>query len=253
MRIQDEEPLVPGFLGPPPGVPDRLVDRPAVLSGMVRTLRARDRLVAVTGPGGAGKSTLAARACADRRVRRAFRDGIVWLDAGPARDPVTLLATLAHRIGLSGAAGFADAEQAREQLSGALRSRRLLIALDNVHDRASLDAFAGLSATCPVLFTSRFTDLAAIVKATEIPVGALTAGQSLDLLNQSSGTTASLGSAGVRVLCAGAGHLPLGVALAGGMVSRGRSFAGVLDAIEQAPGPAGPGLDPAEDPGGGHE
>ena len=235
MGRQVEEQAIPGFLGPPPSAPILLVERPDVLSGMVRVVRDRGQRIAITGPGGAGKSTLAAQVCADRRVRRAFRDGIVWLDAGPGRDPLSLLATLAHRIGLSKvAAGFAAVEQARDQVSAALRDRRLLIALDNVHEQATIDAFTGLSATSTVLFTTRFAELAAAAKATEVRVGPLTAGQSLELLHRSAGFAAAPALAGARALCASTGQLPLGVALAAGMAAGGRTFASVLTAIERA-------------------
>jgi hypothetical protein len=74
-----------GFIGAPPQLPARLVQRPDLLAAVVAALRTQGRAVALIGIGGAGKSTLAAQACAHRRVRRAFRDGITWLDAGPGR------------------------------------------------------------------------------------------------------------------------------------------------------------------------
>ena len=74
---------------------DRLVQRPDLLARIVGALRTRERLVAVTGTGGTGKSSLAAQACTDRQVRKTFRDRIAWLDVGSQRDPVLLLAALA--------------------------------------------------------------------------------------------------------------------------------------------------------------
>jgi len=207
---------------------------------MVRTLRARERLVAVTGAAGAGKSTLASQACADRSVRRAFREGIAWLEAGRHQDPAALLASLAHHLGLSdAAAGFAAVEQGREQLGPALRGRRLLIVVDNVRERAPVDALADLAPTGTVLFTTRVPELAAVVKATEIQVGAFSREQSLELLGHCTGRDpASLpGTAGA--LCALVGDLPMGVALAGGVASYGRPFRDALNAIERAPARAG--------------
>jgi hypothetical protein len=74
---------VQGFLGAPPKMPapDRLVERPDLSAAVVAALPAEDGPVALTGIGGAGKSTLAAGACGDRRVRRRFRDGLTWLEA----------------------------------------------------------------------------------------------------------------------------------------------------------------------------
>ena len=54
-----------GFLGAPPKMPDRrrLVSRPDLSQKIAQALRAGDRLVALTGMAGTGKSTLAAEAC----------------------------------------------------------------------------------------------------------------------------------------------------------------------------------------------
>ena len=80
------------WAGKPPGRADALLPQvPAVagwvgraeLAQVVSALTAAGSgAVAVTtglvGTGGFGKTTLAAKACQDRRVRRRFRGGIVW-------------------------------------------------------------------------------------------------------------------------------------------------------------------------------
>jgi hypothetical protein len=73
-----------GFLGTPPGVPKKLIARRDLAQVIVGGLRQRPRTIALIGIGGAGKSTLAAIAITDRRTRRRFRDGVTWLEAGPA-------------------------------------------------------------------------------------------------------------------------------------------------------------------------
>ena len=73
-----------GLPGGQPQTPARLVERPDLLDGIARALGTRERLVAVAGVAGAGKSTLARQACGARQVQRVFRDGIAWLEAGPA-------------------------------------------------------------------------------------------------------------------------------------------------------------------------
>src|SRR6516165_9139259 len=103
-----------GFSGAQPQLPARLVERPDRREALVRALCSRDRLVAVTGAGGAGKSILARQACATRQVQRAFRDGIAWLEAGPGRHPLVLLADLADSLELpSASADFSTEEQGR--------------------------------------------------------------------------------------------------------------------------------------------
>lgn len=80
--------------------------------------------MALTGMGGAGKSTLAAGACGDRRVRRRFRDGErTWLEAGPGQDPVVLLGDLVRRLGLpESESGFTTMVQGRDKIAAELVS-----------------------------------------------------------------------------------------------------------------------------------
>src|SRR5271165_4470694 len=183
MSRQGETLEFQGFLGAQFCLPSRLVERPELLTEIVDALRARYGLVAVTGAGGAGKSTLAALACLDRRVRRHYRDGIAWLEASPGQDPVELLATLAHRLGMSRTAmSFATVEQGRKLLQPMLLGKRLLVAVDNVSERPLLDAVRDLTPACTVLFTTRLPELAGMVKASQIVVDRLSHDQSLELL-----------------------------------------------------------------------
>ena len=216
---------------------DRLIERPELLNEIVRALRASPGLVAVTGPGGAGKSTLAAQACRDRRVRRHYRDGIAWLEASRGQDPVELLATLAHRLGMPHEAScFATVEQGRELLKPMLLGKRLLIAVKNVSERPLLDIFRDLIPAGTVLFTTHLAELAEAVKATDIHVDSLTQEQSLELLGRWTGQDPATLPQEAEILCARSGNLPLCVALAGGMVASGRSFMMALDSISQFPG-----------------
>jgi WD40 repeat protein len=226
-----------GFLGPELCLPDRLVERPELLTEISEALRARYGLVAVTGIGGAGKSSLAALACLDRRVRRHYRDGIAWLEASAGQDPVELLATLAHRLGVPDAAtSFATVEQGRKLLQPMLLGKRLLIAVDNVSERPLLDAVRDLTPTCTVLFSTRRAELAAMVKATQIVVDRLSQDQSLELLGGWTGQDPATLQLEARQLCAESGEMPLSVALAGGMVANGSSFILALDSVKQFPG-----------------
>ena len=159
--------------------------------------------MALVGIGGGGKTTLAAQACADREVRRAFRDGIAWLEAGPGKHPEALLADLAVCLDLDNAAiSFGTKEQGREQLSAALRGKRTLIAIDNVCEARQLDVLTGLAPKGTVMFSTRLAELARPVKAEEILVDELTPDQAMELLgrwtNQAPRNTAGRRSGAVR-------------------------------------------------------
>jgi WD40 repeat protein len=225
-----------GFLGERPPLPLILVERPYLRAEIVRAVRAGERPVAVTGIGGAGKSILAAQACSDRLVRRRFRHGIIWLDAGSVQDPVALLADLARRLGLAdAAAGFTTMGQGREKLMAVLRRKRVLVAVDNVQGRGPLDALIGLAPKGTVVFTTRVAGLANTVGATPVRVDKLTQEQSMELLCHWAGQAPAAlpDTARARALCTRVGNLALGVAMAGAMAAGGRSFADVLALIEQ--------------------
>ena len=229
-----------------------------------RALRPGPVPVALIGIGGVGKSTLAAAACRLRRVRRRFRDGITWVEYGPGQDPLVLLADLARRIGLpEQESRFATVPQGRDRIGEVLRGKRFLIALDNVWERAPLDAVMGLVPAGAVMFTSRQADLALTFSAIRITVDELTQDQALALLSRWIGRSggelapqaqtlrirvASLARAitsrwssqapgdlppEARTLCTRVGNLALGVAMAGAMVAQGRSIPNVLALIEE--------------------
>ena len=225
-----------GFLGAPPKMPGpgRLVGRPDLLETAVAALRAENGPVALTGIGGAGKSTLAAAACEDRRVRRRFRDGMTWLEAGAGHDPVSLLGDLARRLGLpESKSGFTTVVQGRDEIAGALRDKRMLVVVDNVWDRGPLDALVGLAPGWAVLFTTRLPELAVTFGAIHIRVDELTQPQALELLGRWTGRVPIQLPASARTLCTRVGNLALGVAMTGAMVAQGRSFADVAALVEQ--------------------
>jgi WD40 repeat protein len=236
-----------GFLGAPPKMPDpqRLVSRPTLSQQVAEALRVGGGTVALTGIGGAGKSTLAAGACLDRRVGRRFRDGVTWLEASPGQDPVALLAGLGRRLGLpKSKSGFTTVKKGRDEIANVLRGKRMLIGVDNVSEPEPLEALTGLAPGCTVLFTTRRADLATTHSTTTIPVDKLTSEEALELLGRWAGQAPTELPA-AQALCARVGNLALGVAMAGAMVAQGRFFSDVLALIEQDPARVHADLDPA--------
>jgi predicted ATPase/class 3 adenylate cyclase len=78
------------------------------------------RLVTLTGPGGAGKTRLALQVAAE--LSDEFPDGVYFVPLAPLRDATMATATIADAIGL----------QPDDDLVGALRSKRMLLVLDNL-------------------------------------------------------------------------------------------------------------------------
>ncbi|MFF3678434.1 BTAD domain-containing putative transcriptional regulator [Streptomyces sp. NPDC002120] len=119
-------------------------------------------VVTITGPGGAGKTELAAR-IADRVARR-FPDGPLFADlrAGglvPA-GPGPLLAHLLRALGIPSARIPADPDQRAALYRSALAGRRVLVVLDGARDAAQVLPLLPGTPGSAVLVTTRSRALA---------------------------------------------------------------------------------------------
>ena len=111
--------------------------------------------VGLHGFGGAGKTTLARLLCADAELRRACRDGMLWVPLGKnPPDARTQIADLV--VALSGSSeGCLTLAGARAQLQEALAGRRLLVVIDDIWDEAHARELLQASAACARLLTTR--------------------------------------------------------------------------------------------------
>ncbi len=137
-----------------PVPPTPLVGRERETAALVTLLRRADvRLVTLSGPGGTGKTRLALQAAA--ALLDDFADGSFFVNLAPIGDPDLVATTIAHTLGVSEGAG----RPVEESLGAFLRTRRLLLLLDNFEQ--VLDAapvVARLLAAAPglkLLVTSR--------------------------------------------------------------------------------------------------
>ena len=136
-----------------PAPPNRLIGREPELAELDALLRSEEvRMLVLTGAGGSGKTRLALEAA--RRAASAYVGGAAFVDLAPLRDPRDLLAAIATAIGVPEQPG-----DQLETLAAALRSRELLLVVDNVeHLREATPIFVQLLARAPrltLLVTSR--------------------------------------------------------------------------------------------------
>jgi predicted ATPase len=118
----------------------------------VAALVVDERMVTLTGAGGAGKTRLALEAA--RRVKDSFPDGVVFVDLSPVLHPDLVATAVIGTLGLD-----ASATSAAERLQHHLAQRAMLLLLDNFEQILDAAPFVGrLVESCPhlhALATSR--------------------------------------------------------------------------------------------------
>ncbi|MFT4040951.1 MAG: hypothetical protein QM692_22400, partial [Thermomicrobiales bacterium] len=132
----------------------RLIGRDAeVAAARARLLDDRVPLLTLTGPGGVGKTRLAAAIAAG--VGAHARDGAAFVPLAPVRDPALVLPVIARALGVPDHPGV----PVEVALADALRERRMLLVLDNLEQVAgAAPALGRLLEACPglqMLATSR--------------------------------------------------------------------------------------------------
>ncbi|MFE2424879.1 NB-ARC domain-containing protein [Streptomyces hokutonensis] len=166
--IQERVPAVADDPPPPPpaAVPGWFVDREqtrATVRAVCRYRRAVGITTSLWGAGGFGKTTMATAVCADRSVRRRFRQRIYPVTIGrDVRGRAAIAAKLAEvtRFITGDTTEFDDPDLAGAHLGRLLDTRpRTLLLLDDVWEREQLTPFLHGGRRCVRLVTTRNPDL----------------------------------------------------------------------------------------------
>lgn len=195
----------------------------------------RPATVAISGPGGVGKTSLAIHVA--HRVRAAYPDGQLYIDMqghlGPVVDPADIVSGFLRDFGFDGAVIPESAADRERMYRSVLAERKVLILVDNAaaagHVRPLLPGGPG----CSVLVTSR-PPLAGLDAAAFVRLESLPAASALALLTGIVGTQrcGRERDAAQRIvtLC---GQLPLAVRLAGARLAASEStpLARMADAL----------------------
>jgi predicted ATPase/class 3 adenylate cyclase/DNA-binding CsgD family transcriptional regulator len=200
----------------------------------VRQLLSDNRLVTLTGAGGAGKTRLAVEITA--RIAPEFRDGVWYVDLAPITHPGVVPVTVARALGLPDQPG----RSTMDTLLRFVAERQLLILLDNCEHLldASAELVVALLGAAPgltVLATSR-EPIGVTGEATWRVPSLSVADEAIELfadrarLAQAGFTVSSDNAAAVAEICGRLDGMPLAIELAAARV-RALSVADILEGL----------------------
>jgi len=184
-------------------------------------------IVAISGPGGVGKTSLAIHSAG--LVRKQFTNGQLYVDlqgqSKSALDPYDVLATLLRAFGVSGPAIPVSQGEREGLFRSILAERRVLILLDNALNEGQLRPLLPGDTECAVLITSR-KQMLGLEGAFFVCLGAFSAVESVAMLSTIVGTKRCRQERGdadaIARLCGG---LPLALRLAGTRLAANQSLA----------------------------
>lgn len=189
---------------------------------------------ALHGPGGLGKTTIAAALCHEDDVITAFDDGILWVTLGQKPNLVGELTKFYAAI-TGERPGFVDAEDAAVQLASRLEDKTCLMVLDDVWDAAHLRLLRRGGRGCARVITTRQFECArefACVKVDEMQIGEAVEMLTADLKPD------PLERAGFEALADRLGEWPLLLKLTTGILrerlQRGDTIDGALQYVNRA-------------------
>jgi DNA-binding SARP family transcriptional activator/tetratricopeptide (TPR) repeat protein len=154
-----------------------------LLSEEIGTAPYAMRIVAISGRGGVGKSTLALRVA--HELSDAFADGHLYADlngsSGSEDRTARVLGRFLRALGVSGSAMPDDVLERAVLFRSLLANKRLLVVLDDVTTEQEVLPLLPGSPTCPVIVTSRMR-LTGLTGAHGVHVDVFDTSQSMELL-----------------------------------------------------------------------
>lgn len=211
--------LQPSVTAPPPPQAPPFQAPPALLHFVGRTaelatLQAhlhqpqRNRLVALVGMGGLGKTTLAAHVAHDLRTH--FPDGVLWAYAA-STEPLDILGGWAQAYGYD-FSGLSDVENRAAALRGVLADKQALIVVDDVRSLSRARPLLVGGPRCATLLTTRDLDVATALGAQPYQLDEMTLEEGTQLLARILGEerVAAEGEA-AQEICGLLQNLPLAV------------------------------------------
>jgi predicted ATPase len=184
--------------------------RASELSEIVGLLgRDNARVVTLTGPGGIGKTRLAARAAGE--VSQQYADGVFWVDLAALRDPRLVVPAIATELG------------AKDEVVAHIGAGRMLLVLDNfeqvIEAAREVAALVAGCAHLDLLVTSREPLRVAGERVVAVPPLGERDAESLFFERALAVCSDFTGDGEVSTICRRLDHLPLAIELAAARAS----------------------------------
>ena len=225
-RLQAARSRAP-FEAPP--LSDKHVLRETLLRKLKKAvLPGEEQSVCVTratlhGAGGVGKSIAAAAFAHDPEVVACFPHGTLWAHVGDNPDALAVLSSWGRslRDPEMPAAGYSTQTEATNQLRTLLKDKACLLVLDDVwHPDLVREAFLVGGPRCLLLVTTRKSEVARRIAATEIPVSEMDEDEALTLLTNWVGGLNKEDKDAARWFARQVACLPLAIELIGAGVAK---------------------------------
>jgi nucleoside phosphorylase len=230
-RFPNSEYLKPSLCEPPPspsiflGREDDIIALKNILKSKISSQEPHSLqvLTAVRGWPGIGKTTLATVLANDLEVRQAFPDGILWTSFGKSPDIFSELLAWACALDSKQLLSVTTLKEAISIMSGILRSKKLLLVVDDVWKAEHIIPIQkACGASCVLLVTTR---LPGVVNDLSLPnsciynLPPLTEEKALELLNLLAPTVVSEYRKECQELIQDIECLPLAVHVAGRLLN----------------------------------
>ena len=173
----------------PPKLPTNFVHRPEHLNVIVSklcnttsNLNTHSKVIAVTGVGGFGKTTIVTGLCYDPRVQRQFTGGVLFIELGPqATDPIVKLNEI--YCGMVGE-GIENINNVETEIANIFKENFLVI-IDDVWDAKDAAPLVKAFRNGHVVFTARRNDIAQNLTIAEniVRIGPMKTDEAVTLLS----------------------------------------------------------------------
>jgi tetratricopeptide (TPR) repeat protein len=211
-----------------PALSDQYVERHDLLHRLKETIfLARDERgvtrIILHGPGGSGKTVLAAALAHEVDIQAAFPDGVLWTSLGRDGDTLSSLSSWGRALKdpSVGTIGYPDEHTAVDQLRMLLKDRACLLFVDDARDAEPVKrTFVVGGQSCLLVVTTRWREVGVAIGATEIAVGDMTLEEGTALIERWAGPVQAADREIATTLASELGFLPLALELMAARVAR---------------------------------